>query len=243
MLIANQASLVSAGTEKMVMDLAKKSLLGKARERPDHVQRVLEKVRNEGLLNTYRQVRQKLDEPMTMGYSSAGVVLACGKGVQEFKPGDRVASNGPHADVVSVPRNLCAHVPNNVSLESAAFGVLGSIALQGVRLTECALGETVLVIGLGLVGQLTVSLLKAAGLRVVGIDPDASRCELALKSGADLAQTNIAADDVLEMTAGIGVDAAVITASTKSNAPIELAAGISTSERSNSVGRRRGSGT
>ena len=108
LLIANEASLISAGTEKMVMDLSKKSLLGKALERPDHVRRVLEKVRNEGLLNTFRQVRTKLDEPMTMGYSSAGVVLACGQGVQHFKPGDRVASNGPHAEVVSVPVNLCA---------------------------------------------------------------------------------------------------------------------------------------
>ncbi|WP_197530691.1 bi-domain-containing oxidoreductase [Bythopirellula polymerisocia] len=224
-LIANQASLVSAGTEKMVMDLAKKSLLGKARERPDHVRRVLEKVHNEGLVSTYRQVRQKLEEPLSMGYSSAGVVIACGQGVQDFKPGDRVASNGPHAEVVSVPRNLCARVPENVSLESAAFGVLGSIALQGVRLTQTTLGETVLVIGLGLVGQLTVALLKAAGVRVLGVDPDASRCELAVRMGADVARPDLGSETIEQLTGGLGADAVVITASTKSNGPIEMAAG------------------
>lgn len=223
-LIANQASLVSAGTEKMVMDLAKKSLLGKARERPDHVRRVLEKVRNEGLLTTLQQVRSKLDEPMTMGYSSAGVVLACGPGVQEFKPGDRVASNGPHAEVVSVPRNLCARVPENVSLDHAAFGVLGSIALQGVRLTHCHVGETVFVIGLGLVGQLTVALLRASGIRAIGVDLDASRCELALQMGAVEARPDLRASDVAATTGGLGADAVIITASTKSNGPIEAAA-------------------
>lgn len=223
-LIANEASLVSAGTEKMVMDLAKKSLLGKARERPDHVRRVLEKVHNEGLMTTYRQVRQKLDEPLPMGYSSAGIVLACGHGVQEFKPGDRVASNGPHAMVVSVPRNLVARVPENVPLESAAFGVLGSIALHGVRLTKCTLGETVLVIGLGLVGQLTVALLKAAGVRVLGVDPDESRCELAIRMGADVARSDLKSADILQATGGLGADAVVITASTKSNGPIAMAA-------------------
>lgn len=223
-LIANEASLVSAGTEKMVMDLAKKSLLGKARERPDHVRRVLEKVHHEGLMTTYRQVRQKLDEPLPMGYSSAGIVLACGSGVQDFKPGDRVASNGPHAMVVSVPRNLVARVPENVPLESAAFAVLGSIALHGVRLTKCTLGETVLVIGLGLVGQLTVALLKAAGVRVLGVDPDASRCELAIRMGADVARAALKSADILQATGGLGADAVVITASTKSNGPIETAA-------------------
>ena len=120
-LIANAASVISAGTEKLTMELAKKSLLGKARERPDHVRRALEKMRNEGLLNTIRQLQAKLDEPMSLGYSSAGLVLACGAGVQQFKPGDLVASNGPHAGIVSVPRNLCARVPEGVALEHAAF--------------------------------------------------------------------------------------------------------------------------
>ncbi len=223
-LIVNQASLVSAGTEKMVMDLAKKSLLGKARERPDQVRRVLEKIRNEGLINTFRQVRQKLDEPMTMGYSGAGIVLACGAGVQNFKPGDRVASNGPHAEIVSVAKNLCAHVGDNVPFEQACFAVLGSIAMQGVRLAQCKLGETVFVIGLGLVGQLTVALAKAAGLVVIGTDLDAAKCTLAQKMGADFAVPGLGASQVETITSGLGADAVIITASTKSNTPIEIAA-------------------
>jgi predicted dehydrogenase/threonine dehydrogenase-like Zn-dependent dehydrogenase len=208
----------------MVINLAKKSLLGKARERPDQVRRILEKVRSEGLLQTVQQVRQKLEEPMTMGYSSAGIVLACGADVQEFKPGDRVASNGPHAEVVSVPKNLCARVPDAVPFDHAAFAVLGSIALQGVRLGKCHLGETVLVVGLGLVGQLTVALARAAGLRVLGTDPDVSKCELAVKMGASDARPSLSASDIEQATGGLGADAVLITASTKSNGPIDLAA-------------------
>ena len=223
-LIINQASLVSAGTEKMIVDLSKKSLLGKARERPDHVKRVLEKVRNEGLFETIDAVRKKLNEPMKMGYSSAGIVAACGAGVQHFKPGDRVASNGPHAEVVSVPQNLCASVPDSVPFDEAAFGVLGSIAMQGVRLAETQLGETVLVVGLGLVGQLTVALLSSAGVRVIGTDPDASKCELAMKMGASMAVPDVSGARVTQLTGGLGADAVIITASTKSNGPIESAA-------------------
>lgn len=222
--IANASSLISAGTEKMVMDLASKSLLGKAKERPDHVRRVLEKVRNEGLMNTVRAVREKLDEPMSMGYSSAGTVLACGSGVSAFKPGDRVASNGGHAGVVSVPANLCAAVPDNVPFDRAAFAVVGAIALQGVRLSQVQLGETVVVIGLGLVGQLAVSLLSAAGCRVIGTDLAGDKCELALKMGASVAQPGLSPSQLAEMTGGTGADAVVITASTKSNGPIDLAA-------------------
>ena len=223
-LIANRASVVSAGTEKMVLELSKKSLLGKARERPDHVRRVLEKVRNEGLLQTIQQVREKLDSPMTMGYSSAGVVLACGKGVQEYKPGDHIASNGPHAEIVCVPKHLCARIPEGVSFEQGAFAVLGAIAMQGVRLTETNLGETVFVIGLGLVGQLAVGLLSAAGCHVIGTDLDASKCVLALKMGATVARPGISAADVSAQSGGRGADSILITASTKSNGPIELAA-------------------
>lgn len=223
-LIANACSLVSAGTEKMVIDLAKKSLLGKARERPDHVRRVLDKIRNEGLLTTIRQVLEKLDEPMTMGYSSAGVVVACGADVQEYQPGDRVASNGPHAEIVAVPKNLCARVPENVPFEHAAFTVLGSIAMQGVRLARVNLGETVLVIGLGLVGQITVGLLRASGCRVIGVDLDPAKCELAKKMGAEIAHPGVTASEVFSSTSGLGADAVLITASTKSNQPITLAA-------------------
>ncbi len=223
-LIANVASAISAGTERMAIDLAKKSLLGKARERPDLVRRVLEKCRNEGVLTTIRQVRERLDAPMPMGYSSAGVVLACGAGVQNLKPGDRVASNGPHADIVSVSKHLCATVPRGVEFDQAAFAVLGAIALQGVRLAHCELGETVLVIGLGLIGQIAVSLLAAAGCRVVGTDPDPAKCELALKMGAERARPDLRAPQIESVTGGLGADAVLITASTSSNAPIELAA-------------------
>jgi predicted dehydrogenase/threonine dehydrogenase-like Zn-dependent dehydrogenase len=223
LLIANVCSIISAGTEKMIMDLAKKSLLGKARERPDHVRRVLQKLRNEGIIRTIQQVFAKLDEPMTMGYSSAGIVLACGAGVQEFKPGDRVASNGPHAGVVSVSRNLCASVPDNVSLDNAAFTVLGAIALQGVRLSRLGLGDVAFVIGLGLVGQITVALLKANGCRVLGTDLDSSKCQLAVRMGAEEARSGLSAKEVLVRTRGLGADAVLITASTKSDGPVELA--------------------
>ena len=190
-LIANVASIISAGTERMVIDLAKKSLLGKARERPDLVRRIIEKCRNEGLFNTVRQVRERLDTPMSMGYSSAGAVLACGRGVKNYKLGDRVASNGPHAEIVSVSKHLCARVPDNVDFEQAAFAVLAAIALNGVRLSSVKLGETVFVIGLGLIGQITVALAAASGCRVIGTDLDAGKCELALKMGAECARPGL----------------------------------------------------
>lgn len=222
-LIANHFSLLSAGTERFVRDLARKSLLGKARERPDHVRRVLEKARTEGLWRTIKQVQEKLDDPMPMGYSSAGVVLACGDGVQEFKVGDRVASNGPHAEVVAVPKQLCAHVPDKVPLDHASFTVLGAVAMQGIRLARTTLGETVFVVGLGLVGQLTVLLLKAAGARVIGADLDPDKCELARKLGADIARPGLSAAEVQTHTRGLGADAVLITASTASDGPVRLA--------------------
>ena len=223
-LIANACSVISAGTEKMVMDLARKSLLGKALERPDQVRRVLEKLRNEGFFSTVRQVREKLDTPMTMGYSAAGVVLACGNGVQGLKPGDRVASNGPHAEVVCVSQHLCTRVPDEVPLDQAAFAALGAIAMQGVRLAKLSIGETVFVIGLGLVGQIVVGLLNAAGCRVLGTDPDPARCRQALALGALAADPTLDAAGVGQFTGGLGADAVLIAASTDSNGPIELAA-------------------
>lgn len=224
LVIANAASLISAGTEKTVMGLAKKSLIGKARARPDHVRRVLQKVKNEGLFETIRQVRAKLGEPMAMGYSSAGVVLAVGDGVQGYQVGDRVASNGPHAGVVAVPINLCARIPDNVSYDHASFAVVGSIALQGVRLAKVGLSDNVMVIGLGLVGQLTVMILKAAGCKVFATDLDPDKCELATKLGADVARPGLSASQVESLTAGIGADAVLICAATESNGPIELSA-------------------
>jgi predicted dehydrogenase/threonine dehydrogenase-like Zn-dependent dehydrogenase len=222
-LIANRASVISAGTERWARENAKQSIFGKARQRPDQVLKVLRRIGRDGLRTTVRQVRDKLDEPMSLGYCSAGVVLACGFGVQEFKPGDRVASNGPHAEVVCVPRQLCARIPDEIPFDQAALAVLGAIALQGVRLSQVTLGETAFVIGLGLVGQLTVALVKAAGGRVIATDPDESRCRLAAALGADLARSRITADEVLASTGRLGADCVLITAATPSNGPVELA--------------------
>lgn len=222
-LIQNRVSLLSAGTEKTSRELAKKSLLGKARERPDQVRRVVEKIRQEGIWNTVRQVREKLDEPMPMGYCSAGTVIACGDGVQDFQPGDRVASNGPHGEVVCVPKHLCARIPDEVSFDQAAFTVLGAIALHGVRLAQLSLGETAVVIGLGLVGQLTTALLRAAGVAVIGTDLDPTKCGLATKMGIKHARVGLSAAEVLAMTGGRGADAVLITASTPSAGPVTLA--------------------
>src|SRR5215472_8389159 len=183
--VAIAASLISAGTERYVVELARKNLLAKARERPDQVRRVLQKLRQEGVLAVATQVRAKLEEPMPLGYSAAGVVLECGRGVSELKPGQRVAVAAPHAEAVAVGRNLCAAIPDGVSFEQAAYTSVGAIALEGVRLAKVTLGERVLVVGLGLVGQLTVGLLKAQGCLVFGTDVDPSKLELARALGAD----------------------------------------------------------
>lgn len=223
-LIAVAASLVSAGTERYVVELARKSLLGKARERPADVRRVLQKISQEGLRSTVQQVQAKLDEPMPLGYSAAGIVLECGRGVQEFKPGDRVAAAGPHAGVVCVSRNLCAPIPDGVSFEQAAYTSVAAIGLEGVRLARVSLGERVLVIGLGLIGQICVCLLKAQGCRVFGTDIDPARLELARALGADQVGTGAPLDAIKAFSDSFGVDAAIITAATESNEPIELAA-------------------
>src|SRR5262249_44406030 len=154
-------------------------------ERPDHVRRVLSKIKQEGLLSTLTQVKAKLDESMPLGYSAAGIVLECGRGVQEFKPGQRIAMAAPHAGVVSVSHNLCAHVTDDLALDRAAYAGIAAIALQGVRLARVGLGDRVLVIGLGLVGQITVALLRAGGCVVFGTDIDAAKTGLALDMGAE----------------------------------------------------------
>lgn len=223
-LIANACSLISAGTEKSVVSLARKSLMAKARQRPDHVRRVLQKVRQEGLVSTIQQVRVKLDQPMPLGYSSAGFVFEVGQGVQAFRPGDRVASNGAHAGIVAVGQNLVAHVPENVPFEHACYAVVGSIALQGIRLAHVGLGSVVGVIGLGLIGQLAVMLLKATGCTVLGTDLETSKCTLARTLGADWAEPDGFAEAVAARSFGYGADAVLIAASTPSNAPLELAA-------------------
>ena len=227
--VANAASLVSAGTERYVVELARKSLLAKARARPDHVRRVLQKIKAEGLLPTARQVLAKLDEPMPLGYSSAGIVLECGRGVQDLKPGDRVATAGPHAGVVAIGRNLCAKIPDAVTFEQAAYTSVASIGLEGVRLARATLGERVLVIGLGLIGQICVALLKAQGCQVFGTDVDPAKLELARTFGADAVAPSSPSpiDAIKAFSEGHGVDAVIITAATESNGPIELAAEVS----------------
>lgn len=232
-LVRTVASLISAGTERAAVELVSKGLMQEARQRPDLVKAVVTKVKNEGLLNTFASVRDKMAASQALGYSAAGIVMAVADDVTEFQVGDRVACAGvgfaSHAEVLSVPKNLCVRLPENVSFESGAYGTLGAIALQGVRLAEPTLGESVVVIGLGLVGQLTVQLLKANGCRVFGLDLDQSRVALALELGADKAivSSEEAAKEIENWTRGYGADAVLITAATDSNQPIELAARVS----------------
>lgn len=184
-LIRSHASLVSAGTERMLVEFAKAGLIDKARQQPDKVRQVIEKIRTDGLMTTLDAVRAKLDEPMPMGYCNVGTVIGLGAGVHGFAVGDRVASNGRHAEFVAVPANLCAKVPDAVGDEAAAFTVLGAIALQGMRLAQPTLGEAFVVSGLGLIGLLTVQLLRAQGCRVLGMDFDPQRLAVARQFGAD----------------------------------------------------------
>jgi predicted dehydrogenase/threonine dehydrogenase-like Zn-dependent dehydrogenase len=228
-LVHTRASLVSAGTERMVVDFAEKNMLEKARSRPDLVQQTLDKVKREGLLTTFEAVQNRLDKPVPLGYSCAGVVVATGDRITEVAVGDAVACAGAgfavHAEVISVPKNLAVKLPANIDFESAAFTTLGAIALQGIRLAEVELRETVAVIGLGLLGQLTVQMLKAAGCSVIGMDIQPHRAELATELGADAVATNADGLKAIchQLSAGRGVDAVLITADTKSNDPIELA--------------------
>src|SRR6267143_459631 len=233
LLVRTAASLISAGTERMTVEAGQKSLMGRAFDQPALVKQVIQKARTEGVLNTIDAVRSKLGSLVALGYSAAGAVMEAGEGVTEFRQGDRVACAGvgyaSHAEVLAVPKNLCVGLPEPVSFDAAAFSTLGAIALQGVRLTEPTLGESVAVIGLGLIGQLAVQLLRANGCRVFGIDLDEKKVELAREFGADIA---CASDDdarrsVMEWSRGRGADAVLITAATSSNQPVELAGEIS----------------
>ncbi len=227
--INTTTSLVSAGTERMLVEFGKANWFQKARQQPDKVRMVLDKVRTDGLAATVETVQSKLDQPLALGYCNVGVVAEVGSGVTGFQVGDRVVSNGHHSEVVVVPRNLCARVPDNVTDEQAAFTVLSAIGLQGVRLAKPTLGECVAVIGLGLIGLLTVQLLRAQGCRVLGIDLDASRLELARRFGAEVVNLGAGEDPVAAAVAfsrGRGVDAVLITASTTSNEPVRQAANM-----------------
>ncbi|MDB5677660.1 bi-domain-containing oxidoreductase [Sphingomonas bacterium] len=230
-LVATRVSLISAGTEKQIIDLARSSLAGKAMARPDLVRKTLQKVRNEGLLPTIQKVFAKLDTPIPLGYSLAGTVVEAGSDAGGYAVGDRIACAGAavanHAEYNAVPKNLSVRIPAGVDDEAASFVTIGAIALQGVRVANPTLGERVVVMGLGLIGQLTVQLLKANGCRVLGFDPNPARAALALEMGADVAVSGSLDDAVRGFTGGYGADAVIVTASSKSSAPPNQAAEIS----------------
>lgn len=238
-LVRVAASLVSAGTERASAEFAKKSLVQKARSRPDLVREVISKVRRDGIFSAIQTVRSRLDQPQSPGYSSAGTVLAVGEGVTDIQPGDRVTCAGAgyavHAEIACVPRLLIARIPSrdsilgeDVPFEEAAFATLGAVALHGIRTAEAKLGDLVAVIGLGLLGQLTVQLLKAAGCRTLGIDINASRADLARQFGADAVAPSAREfrELCLEESRGAGVDSVLITAETSSSDPVNLAGAI-----------------
>ena len=228
-LIKVAASLVSAGTERMVVEFAEKNLVGKARSRPDLVKQVMDKARREGIVPTIQTAFNRLDQPMALGYSSAGTIVALGKRVcQGFKVGQRVACAGGgyavHAEYNVVPRNLLTLLPKNVDFESAAFTTLGAIAMHGFRLAEPQIGENVAVIGLGLLGLLAIQIASAAGCNVLGIDIDAKRVALASSLGIESVRRAKAVDASQAFTANRGFDIVLICADTSSNDPVELAA-------------------
>ncbi len=225
LLIATSHTLVSAGTERMFCDFGRANLLEKVRQQPDKVRQVLGKIRTDGLLPTVDAVRSKLDQPLALGYCNAGVVVqSCSEG---FAVGDRVVSNGQHAQIVRVPKNLSAKIPESVDNESASFTVLAAIGLQGIRLAQPTIGETFVVQGLGLIGLMTVQMLLANGCRVLGIDFDSARCNLARQFGASTVELSKGGDAIAaaaEFSRGHGVDAVLICASTKSDEAIHQAA-------------------
>lgn len=226
-LIETSRTLVSAGTERMLVEFGKANWIAKARQQPDKVRMVLDKVRTDGLLPTIEAVLNKLHQPLPLGYCNVGRVADVGTGVGEFRIGDRVVSNGKHAEVVSAPKNLCARVPDAVSDDEAAFTVLGAIALQGIRLAQPTLGETVVVTGLGLIGLVTVQLLRAHGCRVLGLDFDPQKLALARRFGAEVVDLSQGQDPVQaawHYARGRGVDAVIVTASTQSSEPMHQAA-------------------
>lgn len=226
-LVRTSRSLVSAGTERMLVEFGKGNLLSKARQQPDKVKQVLSKVQTDGLAPTVEAVLSKLDQPLALGYCNVGRVAEIGQGTDGFASGDRVVSNGQHAEYVSVPKNLTARIPDNVSDEAASFTVMGAIGLQGIRLANPTLGECVVVTGLGLIGLLTVQMLRAQGCRVLGIDFDPARLALAEQFGAETVNPGAGGDPIstaMAFSRGAGVDAVIITASTKSNDPVSQAA-------------------
>lgn len=226
-LISTTKSLISSGTERMLVNFGKSSLIAKAKSQPEKVTQVLEKAKTEGLLSTVDAVRSKLEKPIPLGYSNVGIVTE--SRATGFSQGDRVVSNGPHADVVAVSKNLCARIPDNVSDEEASFTVIASIGLQGIRLAKPTLGEVFVVIGVGLIGLLTVQMLRANGCKVLAIDFSSQKLELARSFGAHVCNLSDGEDPVslsMDITGGRGVDGVLITAATNSDKPINQAANM-----------------
>jgi predicted dehydrogenase/threonine dehydrogenase-like Zn-dependent dehydrogenase len=232
-LVRNHYSVISAGTESGLVDLAEKSLIGKARARPDLAKKVIDKAKRDGPISAFQQAMGRLEQREPLGYSSAGTVIAVSDDINDIKIGDRIACAGAgyanHADVVFIPRNLCVKVPDNVDLKDACFTTVGAIAMQGVRNADARVGENVVVLGLGLVGLITVQILKAAGCRVFGVDLDETKVKLAKDIGADAAfsrnSSNIE-EKINQFTRGIGADVTIIAAATKSNDPVDFAANV-----------------
>ena len=230
LVINTNTTLISAGTERMLVDFGKANLIDKARAQPDKVKMVLEKMQTDGVMTTIDAVKSKLAQPLPLGYCNVGSINSVGKGAASFKIGDRVVSNGPHADVVRVAKNLAAKIPDNVTDEEAAFTVVASIGLQGIRLAKPTMGECFVVTGVGLIGLLTVQMLRAQGCRVLAIDFDQSKLDLAKQFGAATCNPGKGEDPVADGMAfsrGVGVDGVIITASTKSNDPVTQAARMS----------------
>jgi len=220
LLIQTRVSLISAGTERMLVEFGQAGMLQKARQQPEKVKQVIDKIKTDGLMPTVETVFRKLDEPMPLGYSNVGVVLEVGAGVQGYQPGDRVVSNGPHAEVVCVPKNLCAKIPEGVSDEEAVFTVLGSIALHGVRLAQPTLGEKFMVFGMGMVGLLIVQCLRASGCKVMAVDLNPQRLVLAEEFGAKILNIAEGADPITAghtWTEGRGVDGVLLAADAPKN--------------------------
>lgn len=229
-LIKTTRTLVSLGTERMLVEFGKANLIDKARQQPDKVKQVLDKLKTDGIQPTLEAVFNKLGQPLPLGYCNVGRVVAVGKGVTEFVVGDRVASNGNHAEFVCVPKNLVAKIPDNVTDEEAAFTVIGSIGLQGIRLLNPQLGETIVVTGLGLIGLVVAQLLKANGCNVIGIDFDQQKVDMAASKGVVAINPAKGVDPVKfveEFTNGIGADGVIITASNKSDEIIHQACEMS----------------
>lgn len=229
-LIQTTRTLVSLGTERMLVEFGKANLIDKARQQPDRVKQVLDKIKTDGLQPTLEAVFNKLGQPLPLGYCNVGKVVAVGKGVNEFRVGDRVASNGNHAEYVCVPKNLVARIPDNVTDEEATFTVIGSIGLEGIRLLKPEFGETIVVVGLGLIGLVTAQLLKSNGCNVIGVDFDQQKIDLAISKGIVAINAGKGVDPVQfveEQTNGIGADGVIITASSKSDDVIHQACEMS----------------